>query len=55
MKQVITGILVQLEVTVYNDDWKVVNRPTVKPFTALEADIPEAVLEWVRMMIGKGE
>jgi hypothetical protein len=57
MKQVITGLLVNVEITGYNDAGQVAGRPD-KPvqFTALEADIPETVLEWVRQKIGmKGE
>ena len=57
MRQAITGLAVQVEVTGYNDAGQVAGRPE-KPvvFTVLEADIPEAVLEWVRQKIGlKGE
>jgi len=57
MRQVITGLLVQVEITGYNESGQVAGRPD-KPvqFTVLEADIPEPVLEWVRKMIGmKGE
>ena len=57
MRQVITGLLVQVEITGYNEAGQVAGRPE-KPvqFVALEADIPEPVLEWARQMIGmKGD
>jgi hypothetical protein len=57
MKQVITGLLITVEVTGYNEAGQVAGRPD-KPvqFAVLEADIPEAVLDWVRQKIGmKGE
>lgn len=59
MKQVVTGLVVQVEVTGYDDEGRVVGRGTTpdgKPLTfqALEASIPEPVLEWVRQQIKLG-
>lgn len=57
MRQVITGLAVQVEITGYNEAGQVAGRPD-KPvtFQVLEADIPEPVLEWVRQRLGiKGE
>jgi len=57
MRQAITGLLVQVEITGYNAEGQVAGRPD-KPvtFQTLEADIPAAVLEWVRIRIGmKGD
>ena len=57
MRQAITGLLVNVEITGYDEAGRVAGRPD-KPvqFTVLEADIPEPVLEWVRQMIGmKGD
>ena len=53
MKQVVTGLAVQVEITGYNDFGQVAGRPE-KPvvFTVLEADIPEAVMAWVTQKIG---
>ena len=57
MRQVITGLLVQVEITGYDEAGRVAGRPD-KPvqFSTLEADIPEAVLDWVRQRLGmKGD
>jgi hypothetical protein len=53
MRQAITGLAVQVEITGYNELGQVAGRPE-KPvgFTVLEADIPETVLEWVRQRLG---
>jgi len=48
MKTVITGLLVQVEQTVYNDEFGVVTRPQPTQFSVFEVDIPANVLEWVR-------
>lgn len=60
MRQVITGLTVQVEITQYNENGQVEgralgegNRPIV--FTALESKIPPAVVEWVRQSIGLKE
>lgn len=61
MRQVITGLVVQVEVTQYNDEGQVAGRVLAqdgKPpvFSVAEADIPASVLEWARQKIGmKGE
>ena len=61
MRQVITGLVVQVEITRYNDENKKTGHILAeggKPplFSVAEADIPEPVLEWVRQMIGmKGD
>jgi predicted small integral membrane protein len=61
MRQIITGLVVQVTVTQYNDDNQVMGHvlsPDGKPplFSVAEADIPAAVLEWARLKIGmKGE
>jgi hypothetical protein len=57
MRQVITGLLVQVEITGYDEAGRVAGRPD-KPiqFSTLEADIPADVLEWVRIRVGmKGD
>lgn len=52
MRQVITGILVQVEITNYNEAGQVASRPKVSPqFAVLEADIPESISVWVHQMI----
>ena len=50
MKTVVTGLLVQVETTVYNDAFGVVTRPDprTQTFSVFEVDIPANVLEWVR-------
>jgi len=54
MRQVITGLVVTVEVTQYNDANQVCGRPAKAPqFSILEADIPENVLEWVRGCLAK--
>lgn len=53
MRQVITGILVQVEITNYNEAGQVTSRPKSPQFAVLEAEIPESVLEWVRQMVAK--
>jgi len=61
MRTVITGLVVQVEITKYNDDGKKAGHVLAeggKPplFSVAEADIPEPVLEWVRQMVGmKGD
>jgi hypothetical protein len=61
MRQFITGLVVQVEVTRYNDEGKKMGHLLAdggKPplFSVAEADIPEPVLEWARQMIGmKGD
>ena len=57
MRQFITGLVVQVEVTRYNDEGKKMGHLLAdggKPplFSVAEADIPEPVLEWARQMIG---
>ena len=62
MRDVVTGLVIQVEVTRYNDDNKKMGnvlaeggkQPPV--IQVSEADIPEPVLEWVRQKIGmRGE
>ena len=48
MKQVITAILVQVEVTPYDDAGRAMLRPKPIVLIAAEADIPKPVLDWVR-------
>lgn len=56
MREVVTGLIVQVEVTGYNDDGQVVGRPEKPPtFQALEASIPPEVLRWVREKVGMKE
>jgi hypothetical protein len=61
MKDVVTGLVIQVEVTRYNDSGQKVGNVLAeggKPpiLQVAEADIPEPVLEWVRAKIGmKGE
>ena len=61
MRQVITGLVVQVEITRYNDENKKTGHVLTeggKPplIQVAEADIPEPVLEWVRQMVGmKGD
>ena len=61
MRQVITGLVLQVEITRYNDTGQKMGHvlsPDGKPplMSVAEADIPETVLEWVRQKIGmKGE
>lgn len=58
MRQAITGILVQVEVTGYDEGGKVAARTdSSKPiqFVVLEAAIPPAVLEFVTKAIGLKE
>ena len=61
MRTVVTGLVVQVEITKYNDDGKKLGHVLAeggKPplFSVAEADIPEPVLEWVRQTIGmKGD
>ena len=54
MRRVVTGVLVQVEITYYNEAGQVEGRPP-KPvqFGVSEANIPEPVLEWVRNNIQK--
>ena len=57
MRTVVTGLVVQVEITKYNDDGKKLGHVLAeggKPplFSVAEADIPEPVLEWVRQTIG---
>jgi hypothetical protein len=55
MKTVITGIVVQVEVTQYNDEGKVAGRPDRPPtFQVLEAAIPDSVLQWIQTQIKTG-
>ena len=53
MKQTITAIVVQVEVTPFNDEGKAMLRDKPIVFPAAEADLPDPVLEWVREMISK--
>jgi len=60
MRQVITGLFVQVEITRYTEAGKKVGTVMSeegKPplFSVAEVDIPEPVLEWVRKMIGMKE
>ena len=61
MKDVVTGLVIQVEITRYNDEGKKTGHVLAdggKPplLQVAEADIPEPVLEWVRKMVGmKGE
>lgn len=57
MRNVVTGLVVQVEVTQYSDDNKKAGNIIGKDgkplgFAVSEADIPELVLEWVRAQIG---
>lgn len=57
MRQVVTGLVIQVEVTQYTDENKKAGHTLAqdgKPplFSVAEADIPEPVLEWVRKKIG---
>jgi len=54
MKQVITALVVQVEVTNYNEAGQVAQRPEMPRFVAIEADIPEPVLEWVQQVLARG-
>jgi len=52
MKRVLTAILIQLELTTYNDAGQVCARPDKAPtLGVLEADIPDAVKEWIMSKI----
>jgi len=54
MRQVITGLVVNVEITQYNEAGQVCGRPPKAPaFSVLEADIPENVIEWVRGCLAK--
>lgn len=50
----ITGIVVQVEVTTYNAEGQVANRPQPVSFMVLEAEIPAPVKEWLWGKIQKG-
>jgi len=55
MKTVITALVVQVELTQYNDEGQVVGRAEKPPtFAVLEAAIPTEVKEWVQQSIQKG-
>ncbi len=58
MRQAITGVIVQLEITQYNDANQVCGRMTTpeggRPtFSAVEAEIPGPVMEWVQAAVNK--
>jgi hypothetical protein len=53
MKVAITCVQIQLEVTRYNDAGQVMPRPRVEPFVVFEADLPEAVREWLASKLQK--
>lgn len=60
MRTVITGLVIQIEITKYNSDNKklgqlVGNDGKPPVFAAPEAEIPEVVLEWVRQKAGLKE
>ena len=56
MRQAITGLIVQVEVTGYDDNGKVAGRPEKAPtFQVLEAMIPPEVMAWVKLNIGMKE
>lgn len=58
MRVAVTGLLIEVTVTQYSDDNKVMGRvmssdnKTPPMISVAEADIPEPVLEWVRQKIG---
>ncbi len=54
MKQSITCIQIQIELTPYNEQGQVMPRPRVEPFIVFEADIPTAVVEWLQSKLPKG-
>jgi len=53
MKQTITCIQVNVEMSVFNEEGQLVTRPRVDPVVAFEVDIPEPVLQWLREQIAK--
>ncbi len=57
MKQAITALVVQVEITQYDDAGKVTGRifqdGKMPSFVVHEASIPDAVLEWVQSMLKK--
>lgn len=53
MRNAVTGLLIQVEITAYNDAGQVAGRPEKTPqFSVLEANIPPEVLAWVKQAIG---
>ncbi len=55
MRTVITALVVQVELTTYNDQNEVAGRAEKPPtFAVLEAAIPTEVREWVQQSIQKG-
>jgi len=54
MKTAITAIQVSVEMTPYNEAGQVMPRPQVAPIVAFEADIPKAVLDWLRGKLPPG-
>jgi len=52
MKQVITAVQVAVESSVYGDDGRLVSR-TRPEIVAFEADIPDAVLDWLQRQLAK--
>ena len=53
MKQTITAIQVNVEVSVFNDDDQLSGRPQVAPIVTFQADIPEVVLNWVSEQLAR--
>ncbi len=55
MRTVITALVVQVEISQYDESGKLAGRVDPAPrFAVLEAAIPEAVLSWVQASIQKG-
>ena len=52
MRTVITAIQVAVETSVYNEDNKLVSR-TRPEVVAFEADIPEAIVQWLSEQVAK--
>ena len=52
MRAVITAVQMAVETTVYNDEGQVVSR-TRPEVVAFEADIPEAVVQWISEQFAK--
>jgi len=53
MKTAITALLIQVEITPYNDAGQVMPRPQPQQYSVFEADIPPEILEWVRDLMAK--
>ena len=51
MNSKITAIRLQIEETTTNDEGKIVSRPELPSVGIMEADIPDAVMDWLKYIL----